>query len=529
VPARVSSPSFVGRVDEQRLLRTAFDGAVAGKPSVLLIGGEAGVGKTRLVGVAAEEVVARGGRVMTGACLELVERSLPYGPVVQLLRHAARTMAPADFDAVVGPARAALGHLLPELRLETSDGDRDSQDGDLLEHLLGVVERLGADVPLLFVIEDLHWADRSTRDLLVFLARNLQDTHVLMMGTYRSDDLHRRHPLRAVLAELDRGGAVLRIELERFTRDELRDQLTGILGSTPTVELLDEVFERSEGNPFFAEEIVAATRDGDCRSLPPTLRDLLLARVDDLPASTRDILRTAAVIGRRFPHTLLAAVCDRADDDLLEDLRLALEQQVLVTDNDRYSFRHALVQEAVYDDLLPGERTRLHARFAELLVLKPELFDGGDAERISEIACHWFEAHDNDQALPAAIDAARAAEEMCAFPEALAHCERALALWDRVHDAAARVGMSRVDLTRFAARMADLAGTSDRALALARDALREVDEAADPVTAGMIHERVARFLWQMGDGSRAWPRMRRPSRSCRPSRSPKHGRWWSRP
>ena len=290
-------------------------------------------------------------------------------------------------------------------------------------------------MPLLFVIEDLHWADRSTRDLLVFLARNLQDTQVVLVGTYRSDDLHRRHPLRAVLAELERGGTVLRIELERFTRAELRDQLTGILGSPPAADLVDAVFERSEGNPFFAEEIVAATRDGDCRALPPTLRDLLLARVDELPASTREILRTAAVIGRRFPHTLLAAVCERLDDDLLEDLRLAVEHQVLVTEGDRYSFRHALVQEAVYDDLLPGERTRLHARFAELLVESPGLFDGGEAERVSEVACHWFPAHDNERALPAAVDAARAAEQMYAFPEALAHCERALELWDRVADA----------------------------------------------------------------------------------------------
>jgi DNA-binding CsgD family transcriptional regulator/tetratricopeptide (TPR) repeat protein len=504
VPGRVSSPKFVGRVAEQRRLRAAFDTAATGNPAVVLIGGEAGVGKTRLASVVADAVVARGGRVMTGNCLELVERALPYGPVVQVLRQAARTMSPAEFDAVLGSARAGLAHLVPELGTAVSQSQGDGaeyQEGGLLEHLLGVFERLGSEVPLLFVIEDLHWADRSTRDLIVFLARNLRDTQVMLVGTYRSDDLHRRHPLRAVLAELERGGTVLRIELERFTRAEVRDQLTGILGSAPTVDLVDAVYERSEGNPFFTEEIVAATRDGDCRALPSTLRDLLLARVDELPASTRDILRTAAVIGRRFPHTLLAAVCDRHDADLLEDLRLAVEHQVLVTEGDHYSFRHALVQEAVYDDLLPGERTRLHAQFADLLVLKPELFDGGEAERVSEVACHWFAAHDNDRALPAAVDAARAAEQMYAFPEALAHCERALSLWDRVVDAEARVGMTRVDLTRFAARMADLSGTVDRALALARDALREVDEVSDPVTAGLIHERVARFLWQMGAGA----------------------------
>ena len=500
VPGRVSSPAFIGRLAEQRRLRAAFDGAVAGTPAVVLIGGEAGVGKTRLVEVLATDVLEQGGRVVAGACLELVERSLPYGPVVQVLRQLARTMPPAEFDAVLGPARAGLAHLLPELATEP-EPVVEPHGGGLLEHLLGMVERLGADVPLLFVIEDLHWADRSTRDLIVFLARNLRSTRVMVLGTYRSDDLHRRHPLRAVLAELDRGGAVARIELERFNRSELRDQLTGILGVPPTPELTDDVFERSEGNPFFTEEIVVATRDGDCRALPDTLRDLLLARVDELPAPTREILRTAAVIGRRFPYTLLAAVCERSHDDLFDDLRVAVEHQVLVTESDHYSFRHALVQEAVYDDLLPGERTRLHARFAELLVESPGLFDGGEAERVSEVACHWFAAHDNDRALPAAVAAARAAEQMFAFPEALAHCERALAIWDRVPDAAERTGMSHVDLTRFAAQMADLSGTSDRALALARDALREVDPNVDPVTAGLIHERIARFLWQMGDGA----------------------------
>ncbi|HEY5012107.1 MAG TPA: AAA family ATPase [Acidimicrobiia bacterium] len=500
MPGRVSSSTFVGRVDERRRLRTAFDAAATGSPSVVLVGGEAGVGKTRFVGVVADDVVARGGRVVTGACLELVDRALPYGPVVQVLRHVARTMSPAEFDAVVGSARPGLAHLLPELRA-AGDAALERQDGGLLEHLLGVVERLGAEVPLLFVIEDLHWADTSTRDLLVFLARNLQDTRVMLLGTYRSDDLHRRHPLRSVLAELDRAGSAQLVEVERFTRDELRDQLFGILGSAPTTDLIDAVFERSEGNPFFAEEIVVASRDGECCALPQTLRDLLLARVDELPATTREILRTAAVIGRRFPHTLLAALCERVDDELLEDLRRAVEHQVLVIESDRYAFRHALVQEAVYDDLLPGERTRLHARFAELLVDEPSLFEGGEAERVSEVACHWFEAHDLDRALPAALDAARAAEEMCAFPEALAHGERALGLWDRVPDAAKRVAMTRVELTRFSARMAELAGNPDRALALARDALREVDADADPVTAGLIHERIARYLWQMGAGA----------------------------
>ncbi len=499
MPARVSSPVFVGRRTEAQELRDAFAAATAGNPSTILIGGEAGVGKTRLVGTLAADAAGRGGRVLTGTCLELVDRALPYGPVVQALRQAARLLPPVEFEMVVGPARRELAQLLPELR-DHGETPAADYEGGMFEHLLGVVERLGEKEPVVLVVEDLHWADRSTRDLFVFLARNLQDTRVLVVGTYRTDDLHRRHPLRPVLAELERSGAVRRIELERFNYDELRDQLTGILGAPPSQSLLDGVFERSEGNAFFAEEIVAVARDddGQCCTLPLTLRDLLLARVDELPDSTRQALRSAAVIGRRFGDQLLAALLERRDTDLLDDLRAATEQQVLVTEGDRYAFRHALVQEAVYDDLLPGERTRLHTRLGDLLVEAPGLFDGGDAERVSEIACHLFAAHDMERGLPAALDAARAAEKMYAFPEAQAHGERALEMWERVPDAAARVGMTHIELTRFTAQMADLAGSTDRALALTRDALREVDPISDPVTAGLLHERVARHLWQLG-------------------------------
>ena len=278
-------------------------------PSVVLIGGEAGVGKTRLASVVADDVVARGGRVMTGNCLELVERALPYGPVVQVLRQAARTMPPAEFDAVVGSARgraraprSRARHGVPPSRSATASNTTKAACSSICSVSF---ERLGAEVPLLFVIEDLHWADRSTRDLIVFLARNLRDTQVMLVGTYRSDDLHRRHPLRGGARrarprrhrDAHRSGALHPRRGARSAHRHPRFAPDAWISSTRSTN--DRKAIRSSPRRF-----VAATRDGDCRALPSTLRDLLLARVDELPASTRDILRTAAVIGRRFPHTL---------------------------------------------------------------------------------------------------------------------------------------------------------------------------------------------------------------------------------
>src|SRR3712207_1453473 len=167
----------------------------------------------------------------------------------------------------------------------------------LFEALLALLDRLGQAAPVLLVIEDLHWADRSTRDFLVFLSRALCRERVLVVGTYRSDELHRRHPLRPVLAELERSERARRIELRPFTREELVAQLTDILGGEPERGLVDRLLARSEGNPLFAEELLAAGRDGR-GELPPTLRDALILRVEALPEHAQEVLRVVAAAQR---------------------------------------------------------------------------------------------------------------------------------------------------------------------------------------------------------------------------------------
>ncbi len=496
VPARISSLQFVGRAAELERLVGAFKLASAEeRATAVLLGGEAGVGKTRLVAELAARVREAEGLVLVGSCLDLTNPALPFGPVVQTLRSLQRSLDPATLEAVIGPAGDVLERLVPEL--QSNGGAERASTGALFEQLLGVFERLGDRVPTLLVLEDLHWADHSTRDFVVYLARNLRDARIMLLGTYRSDDLHRRHPLRAVLAELDRSGFAQRFELERFDREELREMVASILGSEPPNDLFDMVFERSEGNAFFAEELVAARGS---EQLPVTLRDIMLARIDALSETSQRLMRVVAVIGRRADHRLVAILSDTSELELSDGLREATEHQVLVIEHDAaaYRFRHALVREAVYDDLLPGERVQLHARLAELLGEHPEWCEGGPGALAGELASHWYAAHDAPRALAAMLDAAREAERMYAYPEALAHVERALELWPQVPGAEDLCSMQHVAVVQYAAVLAEVSGGADRALEFIGTAASLVDEEADPVTAGLLHERWARFLRSVG-------------------------------
>ena len=492
---RVSSPRLIGRQSELDVLVAAFKAAASEeRASTYLIGGEAGVGKTRLVAELAARVEEAGGLVASGSCLEFVHRALPFGPIVQALRDVHRHLDPALQAAVVGDAEPALARLLPEL---DHRGD-DAGDGGaaLFEHLLGTIIRLGDRIPTLLLLEDLHWADHSTRDFLVFLARNLRDARVLVVGTFRSDDLHRRHPLRPVLAELERSGAVTRVDLPRFDRDEIAELIAAIRGAVPDADVVRRTFERSDGNAFFAEELLAA-EELCADTLPDSLRDIVLARVDALSEPAQRALRVLSVIGRSADYRLVTAVADMPEAELNEGLRDAVAHQVLVAEPDAlaYEFRHTLVYEAIYEDLLPSERVRLHTAIADQLEREPDWYNGDATELASELVCHWTSAHDQRRALPATLEAARSAEQMYAYPEALQHTEAALALWGQVPDAPALTGLSHARLLRHAGEIAQMSGRFDRAVAYVREALDEVDAETDPVEAGLAHERLGRFLW----------------------------------
>jgi hypothetical protein len=290
---------------------------------------------------------------------------MPYLPLIEALWAATRdpAAAPAVHDAVRD--RPVLGRLLPD-SADGPGGDGELARQQLFGAVLGLLGELGDAHPVLFVLEDLHWADHSTRDLLMFLSRVLQRERVCLVGTYRTDDLHRRHPLRPVLAELFRLPTVSAVELPPLAATEMADHLSDLAGERLPPDVLDRLIERAEGNAFYAEELLAAAATGE--ELPAGLADLLLARLERLSEIAQRVVRIAAVAGPRADDDLIREVTGLDETPYDRALREIVSHQLLVPDGgDGYTFRHALLREAVYGDLLPGERTRLHAAFAALL------------------------------------------------------------------------------------------------------------------------------------------------------------------
>ncbi|ROO85021.1 regulatory LuxR family protein [Actinocorallia herbida] len=432
--------------------------ALAEVPSIVLVGGEAGIGKTRLVREFAEHA---GATVLSGGCVELGSDGLPFAPFSAALRGLVREVGVERVRELL-PGASGLARLLPEFG-EAGEAGGESR-ARMFELVLTLLERLG---PVVLVIEDAHWADRSSRDLLEFLIRNLGG-RVMIVVTYRSDALDRAHPLRGLLAELARVQFVERIELRRFTRAETRRLLHQTLGREPDEALVEQVFQRSEGNPLFAEALAGI----DGRLLPDSLRDLLLIGFQRLPEETRELLRVAAAGGTRFAHGLLTAVAGLDDMALNRALRPAVAANVLVADGDGYSFRHSLIREAVYDDLLPGELNGLHVRYAEALTAQPSLVAPGRAA--GERAYHWYAAHEQAKALESAWEAAEDAARQFAHAEALRMLERVLELWDRVPDGR-RAPVRRLEVLSRAADFAAMAGEEERGIQFATEALKEAE------------------------------------------------------
>jgi DNA-binding CsgD family transcriptional regulator len=371
----------------------------------------------------------------------------------------------------------------------------------LFEHVLGLLGRLSEDRPLLVVLEDLHWADRSTRDLVRFLVRSLRRERVLLILTYRSDDLHRRHPLLPLLSELARLERVESVTLGRLDRAATASLLAGILDGEPDTMLVSDLFARSDGNPFFVEELIAFGQ-GPAEAVPTTIREIVGVRVARLSEPSQAVLRIASVVGRRFDHDQLARLADLDDETIVERIRPAVDEQIALAIDDglgpAYEFRHALVQEALYDDLLPAERTTLHARLAAILDSRRV---GGDPRRPSqaEIAHHWFRAHDLARALTASVQAAEEAADLVAFAEVNAQLERVLELWPGVPDPETLAGMDRAEVLQRAADAAAAIGAYPRAIALGREALVALDAAPSPDRWLEASHRLAWYQWDHGD------------------------------
>ena len=509
---RAPAGRMVGRDDELGRLLTLLDDAEAGRSVAALVSGDAGVGKSRLVSEVTRLAEGRGFTVLSGQCAELGD-SVPYLPLADALRGADQSSGVRDALS----SRPALGRLLPE----GGDGQRADEDRSGLARqqmfggVLGLLTELAAAAPVLLVLEDLHWADASTRDLVTFLSRMLHRERVALIGTYRTDDLHRRHPLRPVVAELLRLPSVTAVDLAPLAPSALAEHLTAALaehlmaaapGRIDAIELND-IVARAEGNAYYAEELLAAFVSGDPaerHALPAGLAALLLSRVEQLSDTTQRVLRVAAVAGRRADDELIRAASGLAADEYEAAVREAITLQLLVTDGtEGYVFRHALLREAVYGDLLPGERTRLHATMSSLLADEHRLAMPGTA---AELAQHCLASHDIPGAFAASVRAGEEAERLGAPAEAHRHYDQALALWERVAEPEKTAGMARGKLGLLSATTAADSGDYERAVHLLRR-LRQVlaaqaeraDTEPDVLLAARIGERLASYLMLMED------------------------------
>lgn len=495
------SPVLVGRVSELDRLEAALKRVGDGRPAVVFLAGEAGAGKSRLVA----ELMRRSSPAalfLVGGCIPLGSGELPFAPVLE----AFRGLDPAVLHEVAGSDARALARLLPEVS-ERGDAaaDDSATEGQsaFFDLFLGLLGRLSRSQPVVLVLEDLHWADRSTLEVIAFLVRNLRRERVAVLATYRHDEIHRDHPMRPWLVELRRADMVDSLELRRLDREDTAEQLAAILGSAPSPAVVDAIYERGEGNPFFSEELLGAVTASGFSEFPGTLLDVPLTKVHALSEPAQELLRVAAAAGRRASHELLATIAGVEEGVLNRGLREALDHQVILLDPDgeTYSFRHGLIQEAVYGELLPGERRRLHAALAQALTDAPELSPRGAANAVAEVAHHWHAARDWPRALEAAVAAATVAHDLFAYAEAMGHLTRAITLWPRVPAAAEVAGADLITLHERAGDMAGLIGEYETAVDLVRGALELVDHETDTERAGLLYEQLGNYL--LSDGEEA--------------------------
>ncbi|MEA2132498.1 MAG: hypothetical protein QOC68_407 [Solirubrobacteraceae bacterium] len=486
---RVSSRAVIGREDAHGVVESLLELAAAGRARLALVAGEAGIGKTRLVGDLEVLARERGFVVLHGESVEFGGDELPYAPVVAALRDLPEDWAAEALEALPREARDELGALLPRALAPSEAPARFSGrfgQGRLYELLLDLLDRLASEVaPVLLVLEDVHWADRSSRDLLAFLARNLRAERVAVVATYRTDELEEAHPLRRLVPELVRRNTVVRVGLTPLTAAEVAQQLEAIAGRPVPVSVAERLHARAGGNPFFVEELLAAGGAGG-ELVPDTLAEAVLVRVQRLDRAGQELLGVVAAAGGRVDHDVLERVA--GDLDIPAALRAGLDAHILVRERgDRgVAFRHGLLGEVVYDRLLPQERRRMHRAIAAALTEAPDASP-------AQLAHQWHRAGEAADALRASVAAGLEASRLYAFAEARVHLERALDLWDAVTPAAGSLPVDRVELLARAAQAARFAGDPQRAITLCEEALDRLDHAEEPVRASLLYERLGEF------------------------------------
>ena len=498
MPTRISSRSLVERRAELEALEDALERAGEGDPTVTLVIGEAGIGKSRLLREGERLARGRGMAVLRGECLRLDGGDLPFAPLAALLRDA-DPEALEEALAGLGPeVRAELERAFPHLASGLPVGGGSQPDrfaqARVFEAIVMLLGALGRRAAVLVILEDVHWVDRSTREFVRFLVRGLRRERLTVAISFRTGELGSSDPVREMLAELQYHDRVVLAELAPLGREGVAAQLEGILGRPPEPALAAELHERCGGNPLFAEELLSAHRDPGGEKLPARLADALRVRLRRVPEPARRLLPYAAAIGRPAGAGLLGAASGTLEPELSAALRDAVDHHLLVHDRERdaFAFRHDVVREAVYADLLPGERAPVHGAVAEAI---------GASGAHAELAVHWRAAGFAEHALRASVAAGLEAEAARAFDEALRHLRSALDLWPETGDPG--VGMDRVELLGHLSDLARHTGEHAQAVAWCEEALARLDGEDEAARAARFFERLGRLQAFEGDSGLA--------------------------
>jgi DNA-binding CsgD family transcriptional regulator len=451
----------VGRAGELEAGSAAYARAAQGHAQLLLISGEAGIGKTRLV----EELCARAGSAAGGAQVRIGESAPLAGAAL-----------------AYGPFVAALGDQVRRLLDSDGGGEMLTERHRLFLHVHSVLADLAAQAPLVLVLEDLHWADESSRDLLAFLAVRLREQPVLVIATLREEDL--RRDARRWLAELEHRPRVTRLRLTGLADTEVAELVAGLLPAGAGQDRVTAVISAADGNPLYARELAIAGPGGP----PASIAHAVLARVSGVSAAARSVVEQVSVADGGMSHELLAATIQFPERRLLAYAREAVAAGLLAATGDVYAFPHALIRQVLYARLLPGERRRLHRRLAEELAARPDSEPG-------RLARHWHLGGCPDRAASAAVTAARRAVSARAYPEAYRNYDLAIRL-------ARWLPGAGPELLEEAAQAASWAQHPDRAASWAADALAGSAVAA-PADRARRLERLGRYRWEAGDSTSA--------------------------
>ena len=499
---RVFSPVLVGRQEELSELEDALLSANRGDGRFVLLAGEAGIGKTRLATELRRRAHKLGCDVLWGSCSE-AELALPYLPFVEAVGNHLDAQDPAQLRAALGPTADELAQLFPRL----ADGPPSVPEGDpaqaklrLFESVVTLLELWSQDRGLLLVLDDVHWADGSTRELLDYAARRLARSRVMLLATYRSDELDRLHPLTRTVQVWRRAGLAETVAVSAMTSANVTEMIAAILNAEEvSPELASLVGERAEGNPFVLEEMLREAIDGgeivrtdagwrrgssDTLRMPETVREAVLLRLGRLEPDWIEVLRTAAVLGRSFEYSLLLEVAEAEEARVLEALEAAVAQQLLAEEAEagqRYTWRHALTQEAIAGDTVVPKRQRMHSRAADALVR-------ADGSALA-VARHLLGAGRTEEAVDACLLAADEAARAIAFSEAAELLERVMPHVTDAHEHASL--LARMGHLRW------LNGEPTAGEQLLADGVAHLDELGEEHEAARARLHLGRCRWEL--------------------------------